>query len=143
MLADLKGTFGYLSEDGNLDEISLEDNKKQLEILWEENKLETQEEPLVQKSPFLKSLDKRNNDGEKITYDLEKETKTWVDYLVPRFHSRTVNVINDYEHDSSTQSFNVFPFGQNLWKTCKFSDEFTDKIRMYVEECDSIQGFQV
>lgn len=33
-------------------------------------------------------------------------------------------------------------FGQSIWKSY-FGDTFADKIRKYVEECDSMQGFQV
>ncbi|XP_014204337.1 protein misato [Copidosoma floridanum] len=143
LLADLKGTFGYLSEEGNLEEILPDDKKEQPEILWHEDKLESTVQPPSKKSPFVQSLEQTNNLAEKITYDLEKETKTWTDYLVPRFHPRTVNIITDHEHCSTTQPFNVFPLGQSLWKTEKFSEDFTDKIRLYVEECDFMQGFQV
>lgn len=116
------------------------------EILWEENHVETTRSPAAVKSRFVKSIQQTDTveKGNEV-YDLENETNKWVDYLVPRFHSRTVNVINEYEHESKHQPFDLFPYGQSYWKATSnnFSENFTDKIRAYVEECDSMQGFQV
>jgi len=33
----------------------------------------------------------------------------------------------------------VFNYGANLWKTEQFQDDFIDRIRVYVEECDNMQ----
>ncbi|XP_058788776.1 protein misato [Phymastichus coffea] len=142
LIADLKGAFGYLSEEGNLLDVFQTDNQAP-EILWEENRLEIAKRPTANKSPFIQSLEKAASSEENITYDLENETNTWVDYLVPRFHARTINVINEYEHGSRDQPFDIFSYGQNLWKTNNFSEDFTDKIRAYAEECNLMQGFQV
>jgi hypothetical protein len=35
--------------------------------------------------------------------------------------------------------FDVFNYGASLWKTEQFQDDFIDRIRMYVEECDNMQ----
>jgi regulatory protein YycH of two-component signal transduction system YycFG len=50
-----------------------------------------------------------------------------------------VSVINEYEHNSETKPFDVFNNGADLWKTEQFQDDFIDRIRMYVEECDNMQ----
>ncbi|XP_001606064.1 protein misato [Nasonia vitripennis] len=142
LLADLKGTLGYLSEEGNYSELVQANVNQEPEILWEENRLETTVQPPAQKSAFVKSLESgESNEG--VEFDFENETKSWVDYLIPRFHSRTVNVITEYEHGSTSQPFDLFPYGQSLWKRSAFSEDFADKIRVYVEECDLMQGFQV
>ncbi|KAJ8678804.1 hypothetical protein QAD02_014591 [Eretmocerus hayati] len=143
LIADLKGTLGYLSEDGNLSEISENQINHQPEFLWDENSVETQEEPKTNKPPFIQSLEQAESNGQTISFDLEKETRQWVDFLTPRFHPRTLNIISEYEHESSSKPFDIFPYGQHIWKTKQFSDDFVNRIRVYVEECDSIQGFQV
>lgn len=143
LIADLKGTLGYLSEEGNLSEVTEEDNTEQPEVLWEENRLEITKEPCATKSSFVKSLEQTDNSKEDIKFDFDNETNKWVDYLIPRFHPRSINVVTDYEHGSTTQPFDIFPVGQNLWNTKKFSEDFVDKIRAYTEECDFMQGFQV
>jgi hypothetical protein len=50
-----------------------------------------------------------------------------------------VSLISEYEHNSDTKPFDVFNYGADLWKTEQFQDDFTDRIRMYVEECDNMQ----
>lgn len=40
------------------------------------------------------------------------------------------------------KSFDIFNSGSALWKQ-DFGDTFSDGIRKYVEECDSMQGFQI
>lgn len=39
-------------------------------------------------------------------------------------------------------SFDIYHSGQTIWKH-EFGETFSDNIRKYVEECDSMQGFQV
>lgn len=39
--------------------------------------------------------------------------------------------------------FEVFHSGSNAWKKSNFSEDFTDNIRRYAEECDNCQGFQI
>jgi hypothetical protein len=91
----------------------------------------------------LQTLEQEEKEKTNSIINFENDINKWVDYLIPRFHSRTVNVITDYEHGSTTQPFDIFPLGQSLWNTTKFSDDFTDRIRAYAEECDFMQGFQV
>lgn len=93
----------------------------------------------------MKDLDNPSEETEEAAKNVnfENNVNKWVDYLVPRFHPRTVNVVKQYTHESPNQSFDIFTYGRNVWNTESFSEDFTDKIRNYVEECDLIQGFQV
>jgi hypothetical protein len=50
-----------------------------------------------------------------------------------------VSIINEYEHNSDTKPFDVFNYGADIWKTEQFQDDFIDRIRIYVEECDNMQ----
>lgn len=72
-------------------------------------------------------------------YNLDNAINVWADYLQTRYHPRTVSVINEYEHNCDMKPFDVFNYGASLWKTEQFQDDFIDRIRMYVEECDNMQ----
>lgn len=72
-------------------------------------------------------------------YNLDNVVNVWADYLQTRYHPRTVSLINQYEHNSGTNPFDVFNYGANLWKMEQFQDDFIDRIRLYVEECENMQ----
>jgi hypothetical protein len=113
------------------------------EVLWDDTKLEINSSEPSPKTPFVQSLEESNKSLDSHTFDFENDVKSWVDYLLPLFHSRTVNIIKEYLHNSTERSFDLFTYGRNLWLTEQFSDDFSDRIRSYVEECDLMQGFQV
>ncbi|XP_034173458.2 misato mitochondrial distribution and morphology regulator [Osmia lignaria lignaria] len=141
LLVDLKESCGYLKQEGTLYDIPQYQGTECL--LWDEEKVEvTQEEPAT-KTPFVKSLEEPSETSELTSYDLEDHINSWVDYLVPRFHPRTVNIVKQYKHECTTQPFDVFTYGRNLWNAEKFSEDFCDRIRAYVEDCDLMQGFQI
>jgi hypothetical protein len=50
-----------------------------------------------------------------------------------------VSCIKEYEHNSVINPFDVFNYGANLWNTEQFQDDFIDRIRLYVEECENLQ----
>lgn len=133
----MKGSLGYLNERGSL--YDHPDDTAGPSSLWDHDNFEVTTEKSVNKSEFIKSLDTAGTTIQ--TYNFDREVRSWVDYCVPRFHPRTVNAVKQYQ--SSSQSFDVFHYGRNLWQTDQFVDEFTDKIRQYAEECELMQGFQV
>lgn len=59
--------------------------------------------------------------------------------MYTRFHPNTINVIKQYEHGNQDAGFDLFTQGKEMWKTEQFQDDFADKIRNFVEECDSLQ----
>lgn len=142
LLVDLKGAFGYLKEEGSLYDTQ---SKEVQQSLWDDEKVEILKEETIDKPQFIKSLDEPSttSDSASTSFNLENNINSWVDYLVPRFHPRTVNVIKQYRHNDTMHPFNVFTYGSNLWNTEQFSDDFSERIRAYVEECDLMQGFQV
>ncbi|XP_014224508.1 protein misato [Trichogramma pretiosum] len=143
LLADLKGTLGYLSEEGNINDILENPSNLPVDLLWDENKIEKIVEPAAEKSLFVQNLDSKDTETIDASNDLENENNKWVDYLYTRYNQRTVNVVTEYEHKSETTAFETFPCGQNLWKTDQFQNDFIERIRNYVEECNMMQGFQV
>ncbi|CAD0198137.1 unnamed protein product [Chrysodeixis includens] len=134
LIADLKGSLKTLPETGGL---PYEENEN--EFQW--NGVEKIEEPTPPKNEFLLDID---TDGPSVAkqYNFEQDVKTWTDYLYPRLHPRSVNIVRDYVHDDNTECFDILHKGKALWKQ-DFGEAFTDNIRKYVEECDSMQGFQV
>ncbi|XP_031847149.1 misato mitochondrial distribution and morphology regulator [Nomia melanderi] len=140
LLVDLKGTFGYLKEEGSLYNVPEVEETK---CLWYNQKVEVSKEETAVKTPFIQSLDEPTTTSESKSLTLDDNIKSWVDYLLPRFHHRTANVIKGYKHNCTDQPFDIYTYGRNLWSTRQFSDDFTERIRTYVEECDLMQGFQV
>lgn len=138
-MADLKGTLGYLNEQGSLYDTKSSDNQ----LLWDSTKLEITNAEPSPKTSFIQNLDALDKAAHTEIFDFENDVKSWVDYLLPQFHPRTVTVIKQYSHNCTQRPFNIFTYGRDLWTTEQFSDNFTDRIRSYAEECDLMQGFQV
>jgi len=139
LIADLKGTLGYLNEQGSLYNTESSDNQ----LLWDSTKLEIAKAEPSPKTPFIQKLNELDKAVDSETYNFESDVKSWVDYLLPLFHPKTVTVIKQYSHNCTQQPFNIFTYGRDLWRVEQFSDNFMDRIRSYVEECDLMQGFQV
>jgi len=139
LIADLKGTLGYLNEQGSLYNTESSDNQ----LLWDSTKLEITKAEPSPKTTFIQNLNELDKAVDSETYNFESDVKSWVDYLLPLFHPRTVTMIKQYSHNCTQQPFNMFTYGRDLWTVEQFSDNFVDRIRSYVEECDLIQGFQV
>lgn len=140
---DLKGSLKTLPERGDLYETVTEPAISS--VPWLENAVEIITEEKPPKNEFQEALaapDTSNLDHLD-SECLDGKVNVWSDYLYSRFHPRTVNVIREYQHESASVPFDVYPLGTNLWKEREFSEDFCDKIRSYIEECDSPQGFQV
>lgn len=137
----MKGSLKTLSKEGDLyDEISQPNTST---AFWDENAIELQIEEKPQKNDLQEALSKQQPQLDEIkSSNLEKNIEVWSDYLYTRFHPRTVNIVNDYHHNSDEYSFDVFNLGIDLWKG-DFGEDFSDKIRNYMEECDTLQGFQI
>lgn len=154
LLVDLKGTLGTLPEDGGLyEEPPIPDP---FLPLWPRDKVDIQVEPRQEKNEFLQDLDQSMSVEYQLpnglsetdavlpkVYHLDNSVKTWSDFLRVRFHPRTITIINQYQHNITTQPFNTFDTGETLWRKPDFSDDFTDYMRLYIEESDNLQGFQV
>lgn len=111
------------------------------DIQWEENLVEIQKEPTVAKTEFQTDLESEENPTTLLTkpYDFEKDVKVWSDFMYTRLHPRTVHIVKEYQHCNPHTPFDAFPLGTDLWNSYQFEDTFSDKIRNYIEECDSFQ----
>ncbi|VVC93524.1 protein misato [Leptidea sinapis] len=134
VLSDLKGSLKTLPATGGLLQETAED--------FEWDVVEKIEEPTTSKNEYLSDIDSENPpDTQNKKYNLDETVNTWTDYLYPRFHSQTVNIVKEYSH-SDNNGFDISCMGRSLWKS-DYGETFSDKIRKYVEECDNMQGFQV
>ncbi|GBP63300.1 Protein misato [Eumeta japonica] len=134
LLADLKGSLRSFPVSGGL---PIEESTENLP--WDT--IEKIEEPAIPKNEFLENIDSECPTSISEDCDLDNSVKTWTDYLYPRFHPRTVNIVKEYDHGNDS-TFDVYMTGQNIWKS-EYGENFADNIRKYTEECDSMQGFQV
>lgn len=75
-------------------------------------------------------------------YHLDDTVNAWSDFLGPHLHPRSVTVVQEYQHNGKEQPFDTFSQGQNLWSKPTFNDEFTDRIRLYMEDTDNLQVFK-
>ncbi|KDR19639.1 protein misato homolog 1 isoform X2 [Zootermopsis nevadensis] len=149
LLVDLKGSLGHLRQEGDLYNHPEDVNPNKVQ--WPVEKVDVLCTPTVEKNEFINDLESEENvmvnteapGSLPKVYNLDSVTNVWADYLRTRYHPRTVSIINEYEHNSDTKPFDVFNQGANLWKTEQFQDDFTDRIRMYAEECDNMQGFHI
>ncbi|XP_067831960.1 protein misato homolog 1 isoform X2 [Heptranchias perlo] len=74
---------------------------------------------------------------------LESSVRVWSDYLRVHLHPKTISVIQQYNHDSSSDRFEAFGFGERLYRDPAFLDDLEDRLHFYTEECDYLQGFHV
>lgn len=111
-------------------------NKARQNIAWDENSVEVQ-----QTERYENTVDAVVEGKQNIV--LDNNVSVWSDFSYSRFHPRTVNIIRDFEHEKEERAFDVFPLGRDLWKEEQFQDDFVNKTRQYLEECDNFQGFQV
>lgn len=135
---DLKGGLKALPQRG---ELYKEDECDPTHLNWPEKSVEIRNEKSIQKNKFQADLDAQCDihDMDRNNYDLDNDVEVWSDYLYARYHHRTLNIINQYEHKNHEVSFDVYPLGRSLWYTEQFQEDFSDKIRQYIEECDSFQ----
>ncbi|XP_066245946.1 protein misato [Euwallacea similis] len=141
LLVDLKGSLRTLTQEGEL--YDSHENASEVTTQWQDGKVELKEQEKEFKNEFQNDLmTEKPEVVMKKKYNLESEVKVWSDYLYPRLHPRSVNIVDEYEHCNPETPFDSFSLGSELWKY-SFEDNFVDKIRNYLEECDCLQGFHM
>lgn len=64
--------------------------------------------------------------------------------MYTRYHPRSINVIQEYKSSSSDEKeFDTFTNGRSLWPRNYLNETLSDKTRLYLEECNNCQGFQL
>ncbi|GAB0095808.1 Protein misato [Sergentomyia squamirostris] len=151
LCVDLNGALSHLAEDGELysDDTTVKLRSGDLgavagEIPWQKERIEVVREGESSSKPaFQKDLQNLGQNQMEVEYNFSKTVNSWTDFMYSRYHPRSINIIKDYNHSDEENSFDTFSNGRGMWKNDYFDDEFGDRIRHYMEECDSCQGFQV
>lgn len=100
LLADLKGSLKSLPASGGL----LEDNESECE--WD--KVEKIAEPPPAKNEYLADIDGEATTVKSKEYNLDEQVNTWTDFLYPRFHPRTINIVKEYRHGDDSVSIKFY-----------------------------------
>ncbi|KAM7028942.1 protein misato homolog 1 [Acridotheres tristis] len=69
--------------------------------------------------------------------------RLWSDFLNVHLHPKSLYVIRQYLHDGDCGCLEAFGQGESLLQDPACVEEVEDRLHFYVEECDSLQGFQV
>ncbi|KAI5751741.1 hypothetical protein M8J77_010416 [Diaphorina citri] len=151
LLVDLKGSVGHLVND--LYETGYNESDALNSIsTWPPDKVEKVNiQPETQNTnDFQKDLKKLDYGDEEVAreldcknYQLEESVKYWSDFMRTRYHPKSFNLIQEYQHENSSQPFDCYLQGGEVWKSELMTEDWTDKVRSFVEECDCLQGFQI
>ncbi|XP_013772743.1 protein misato homolog 1-like [Limulus polyphemus] len=77
------------------------------------------------------------------TYNLDNGVEVWSDFLKTQFHSRSICLIDEYFHDSEQDPFDLFGLGVQVMSSENYCDEVENRLRLFSEECDFLQGFNI
>ncbi|XP_002127435.2 protein misato homolog 1 [Ciona intestinalis] len=150
VVVDLKSNLGCLPLEGTLYPTPAHQNGGSEIPTWGDD-VEVVEASRSEKNEFIKDLESEDqkyyqatNGVEKSnkkqikakTYKLEDKIKTWSDFKRLHFHPRSILTVNE-EDDSFTSWSGGFEHGKYI------SYQVEDLVRVYAEECDNMQGFQV
>lgn len=73
----------------------------------------------------------------------DQTVSTWSDYALTDFHEKSLFPIKRLHNEACGGSFENFCNGEVLFKIPKIRDDFESTLHFFIEECDSLQGFQV
>lgn len=153
ILVDHKNALKHLPQDGGLysepspfASAQSELNFSEQNTLWEPDRMTVMKGEAAVKSEFQRDLDANGmveGDGAEKDYDFRSSVSTWTDYLSTRYHPRSFNLLRTIGESSETQQFDCYSGGTQLWTDEWFEDDFGDRVRQYIEECNNCQGFQL
>ena len=85
---------------------------------------------------------KKKNDYFSILDNLEKNCSCWGDFLKPKYHPNSLISVETSLIDDDENSFG-FAGGEKLMKAEMRNESVLDNLHWVLEECDSVQGFQL
>ncbi|KAJ6626282.1 Protein misato [Pseudolycoriella hygida] len=140
-MVDLKGSLRHCPENGLYEDSHSLENVQD-EVPWDSNAVEVLQAESVPKPKYQKDLEEMKSDT-CFNYDFKNTVKTWTDFAYTRLHPRSVTIVNEFEDSLTEDSFDCFTSGASLWQKDQFENDFCDKVRQYIEECNNCQGFQM
>ncbi|KAI8823109.1 Misato segment II tubulin-like domain-containing protein [Fimicolochytrium jonesii] len=142
LISDLKGSFGSLKKVSPLYETDASEEMS----AWG-GKVDRYVQDPYPKNQFLEHLENPSQaDGEATTFSdhLDKAVTVWSDYNKIYYHPKSLLEVPHYIHDDDQNPFSVWTQGLDVMTDAEFRDEcFDERLRFFVEECDSLQGFNI
>ncbi|POS88016.1 hypothetical protein EPUL_001245 [Erysiphe pulchra] len=136
VIYDLKGGFGSLRKINALYGIEEPDIS---DVLWNKPAI-IQRLDSIEKCAYQHSLE-QNLEPESLDSDT---VKYWSDYNRVFYHPKSIVQLNEYEVGSTFRPFDSWDEGEELFKTSdKESDLVERDLRLFVEEADHMQAFQL
>ncbi|KAF9438617.1 mtDNA inheritance, partitioning of the mitochondrial organelle [Entomortierella beljakovae] len=147
LIFDLKGGFGSINKYKLYEEPSRDQHEQQYDLSWDPSRTETFQEEQAPLSEYQQHLEKEEQG---IATEVEEDdismqdTRTWSDFSRVYFHPKSMVTASGYQINSEFMPFDVFSYGRNAFiDTEKEKDTYDENLRLFTEECDQLQGFQV
>uniref|UniRef100_A0A1E1X2V0 Putative members of tubulin/ftsz family n=1 Tax=Amblyomma aureolatum TaxID=187763 RepID=A0A1E1X2V0_9ACAR len=67
----------------------------------------------------------------------------WSEFLSVQLHPRTIHLISHYLHNNPDDPFDLFGIGNQCVEDPEWQSSFTDDVRWFAEDCDSLQAFNI
>ncbi|KAK4192026.1 tubulin domain-containing protein [Podospora australis] len=143
LIYDLKGAFGSLKKINALydleDEGEVDEKRAAALSLWQ-GKTTIQRQPPLAPSPYTSALE---NGILEPGRPKKEEIRFFSDYSRVYYHPRSIVQMNEYDI-AGTVPFEKFETGEELFRDLDREHDLLDRdLRPFVEEADSMQGFQV
>ncbi|KAL6720409.1 lumenal Hsp70 protein [Lecanora helva] len=143
LIYDLKGGFGGLRKWGGLyEQQQLDDGESSREDpgVWNGDVV-LRTDPQITQSDYQRTLDEGEPDPQKLS---TQTVRYWSDFNRVFYHPRSIVQINDYALGSSLMPFERWESGEELFLGIDRESDLIDRdVRLWAEECDQMQGFQI
>ncbi|KAF9193404.1 mtDNA inheritance, partitioning of the mitochondrial organelle [Haplosporangium sp. Z 11] len=146
MIYDLKGGFGSIKKYQLYESNETQESYQlQQDLTWDPSKMETFQEEGYTRSAYQQHLQDEEMGAKADEDDIElNEVRTWSDFNRVYFHPKSMVTISGYQMDSEFMPFDVFSYGRAAFlETEKEKESYDENFRLFAEECDQLQGFQV
>ena len=154
---DLKDSLKTLRQEGTLyDFDNGNETTRAADKTWMDDfKLNKSTSDSFRKNKFLQDLDKEEkssatNDTDctfsgisEQLYKLDNTVEVWSDYSGIHYHPKSIHLVESFRHNSDSFPFHTFGCGLKLRDNVTFMESWEDRMHFFIEECDSLQGFQV
>lgn len=103
----------------------------------------------IPKNKYQQELDRMDVDSEyQMDLDaieqLESTVYNWSDFNRIYYHPRSMNAISTHQADDVVNPFDNYTIGKDAYvENEKEMNVFDDNFRLFAEECDYLQGFQI
>ncbi|KAG1381069.1 hypothetical protein G6F61_003495 [Rhizopus arrhizus] len=144
LIYDLKGNFGSLQKYNRLfqQSVDIEPNYS-----WDQGI--TRIDRPVSKNRYQQELDRMDVDYEyqmntDAVEELESSVNNWSDFNRINFHPRSINPIVTHQAEDEVNRFDNYTIGKEAYtENEKEAEIFDNNLRLFAEECDSLQGFHI